>query len=81
MDGEHWLFLLAVALGMGLLACFSLEARPNGRLYRWARRVFWAGAALYLGGMMGGVPLNGLSLAVTAMLGAPGYGALLWIVR
>ena len=76
MDGEHWAFLLAAGLGMGLLLCFSLSARPGTRLYRAARNVFWASLLLYFSGLLGGAGFGPLNTLAVSLLGLPGWAAL-----
>ena len=77
MTGAHWAALLAAALGLSLLLCFSLSARPGTRAYRLARRVFWAALLLYVSGEMGGVGFGPANTLAVAALGLPGYAALM----
>lgn len=76
MEREHEAFLLLMGTALLLLLGFSLAARPCTRLYRWAQRIFWSFALLWLSGEMGLVGISGLSLAAVSLLGAPGYALL-----
>ena len=77
MTREHWLFLLAIALFVGLLLAFSLMHRPQSRGYRWIQRCFWSFVFLQGCGLMGWVGLNPATWTISALLGWPGCAALL----
>lgn len=76
MTTAHYLYLAALAVWIVLLMCFSLSSRGSSPLYRWARRIFWAAAALLLGGGLQFPGINPVNWAVASCLGAPGYLAL-----
>lgn len=73
MDEAHWMLLGLTAALTAALVIISLSVRPQSRLYRWTRRVFWAAALLALSGAVGGAGLNALNLAAAVSLGLPGY--------
>ena len=75
MDTTRWALLGMTAAVTGTLVVISLSSSPQNRLYRWTRRIFWAGALLLLSGEIGGVGLNLFNLAAVAGLGLPGYVA------
>ena len=81
MTESHWAALALTILSLLLMLCFSLNARPRTRLYRWARRAFWAAAAAYFGQMAGLVAMNAVTVSAMAVLGAPGLGLILLIPR
>ena len=73
MDTAHWTLLGCTAALAALLTAVSLSVSPQGRAYRWTRRVFWSVLALLLSGALGGAGLNLFNLAAAAGLGLPGY--------
>ena len=79
MTREHWLFLLATALLLGLMLAFTLNHRPQSKAYRWAQRLFWSLVFLQGCSMAGWLGVNAVNLLVTAALGIPGGCALLVI--
>ena len=81
MTESHWTALLLTGLVLLLMLCFSLNARPKTRLYRWTRRAFWAGVAAFFGQMAGLVACNAATVSAMALLGAPGLGLILLIPR
>lgn len=76
MEREHWIFLLAIAMMLGLMLFFALEARPKSRLYRGVRRIFWAFMFIHAFSAVGLLGMNGVNLMMTAVLGWPGAAAL-----
>ncbi|MBR1586440.1 MAG: hypothetical protein IJ662_12940 [Clostridia bacterium] len=80
MKMERWMILLFLYGMVGVLLAVALLGRGRGPIARWSQRLFWAAAALWFSGALGGVGLNGVSLAAVSALGAPGY-ALLMILR
>ena len=75
MDTTRWALLGITAAVTGTLVVISLSSSPQSRLFRWTRRIFWAGALLLVSGEIGGVGLNLFNLAAVAGLGMPGYMA------
>ena len=74
---EHWLFLLGIALMLGLLLAFTLNHRPQSKAYRWTQRIFWSLVFLQGCSMAGWLGVNAVNLAITAALGIPGGCTLL----
>ena len=81
MTEAHWTALLLTGLLLSLMLCFSLNARPRTRLYRWTRRVFWAAAFAYFGQTAGLISCNAATVSAMALLGAPGLGLALLIPK
>ena len=79
MTREHWLFLLMIALFIGLLLAFSLMHRPKSRSYLWIQRCFWSFAFLQGCSLMGWLGINPATWALSALIGWPGWAAMLAI--
>ncbi|MBE5787016.1 MAG: hypothetical protein E7324_05695 [Clostridiales bacterium] len=76
MEREQWLILLLTGLGLGLMLCFSLKARPQSSLTRWTGRIFWAIVFMEGAACLGITGRNLWTLAAAALLGWPGAGAI-----
>lgn len=81
MTEAHWTALLLTGFLLSLMLCFSLNARPRTRLYRWTRRVFWAAALAFFGQTAGLISCNAATVSALAILGVPGLGLALLLPK
>ena len=77
MTREHWLFLLAIAIFVGLMLAFSLMHRPKSKGYQWIQRCFWSFAFLQSFSILGWLGMNPVTWTVSVLLGWPGCAAML----
>lgn len=75
MDGQTIVFMGTAVAMLALMTAFALRCEAKTRAYKWARRAFWALAALWCGGAVG-LSLNPFNAALVACFGAPAYAAL-----
>lgn len=79
MTAGHWFIMgLTAALTLATLM-FSLFFDPKRRAYALIRRLFFSCSLLLASGAAGGIGLNAVTGTVTALLGMPGYAALVFL--